>query len=142
MRRWTASSFPGSPDEIEVTAIVLHSELEATGSFECGQPKVNQLYSNICWGQRDNFFEVPTDCPQRDERLGWTGDAEVFCAAAAFNMNVASFFRKWLRDQREAQFENGSGTISRRISSNREWRVRRMGRCPRNLPVDNVSALR
>lgn len=55
--------FSGSPDEIEVTAIVLHSELEATGSFECGQPKVNQLYSNICWGQRDNFFEVPTDCP-------------------------------------------------------------------------------
>ena len=102
--------FSGSPDEIEVTAIVLHSELETTGSFECGQPKVNQLYSNICWGQRDNFFEVPTDCPQRDERLGWTGDAEVFCAAAAFNMNVAAFFRKWLRDQREAQFENGSGT--------------------------------
>ena len=101
--------FSGSQDPIEVTAVVLHSELETTGSFECGQPKVNQLYSNICWGQRDNFLEIPTDCPQRDERLGWTGDAEVFCAAAAFNMNVAAFFQKWLRDQREAQFENGSG---------------------------------
>ena len=101
--------FSGSPDPIEVTAVVLHSELESTGSFECGLPKVNQLYSNIRWGQRDNFFEIPTDCPQRDERLGWSGDAEVFCGAAAFNMNVAAFFRKWLRDQREAQFENGAG---------------------------------
>lgn len=101
--------FTGSAEDIEVTAIVLHSELEVTGSFECGLPKVNQLYRNICWGQRDNFFEVPTDCPQRDERVGWTGDAEVFCGAAAFNMNVAAFFYKWLRDQRDAQFEDGAG---------------------------------
>lgn len=95
-------------EDIDVVAVVMHSDLEVTGSFECGVKKVNQLYSNICWGQRDNFLEIPTDCPQRDERLGWTGDAEVFAATAAFNMNVNSFFRKWLRDLREAQREDGA----------------------------------
>lgn len=95
-------------DDIEVTALVMHSELEVTGSFECGVKKVNQLYRNVCWGQRGNFFEVPTDCPQRDERLGWTGDANIFAATAAFNMNVEAFFRKYLRDLREAQREDGA----------------------------------
>ena len=94
--------------EIEVEAVVLHSELETTGYFECGNAKVNQLYSNICWGQRDNFLEIPTDCPQRDERLGWTGDADVFIGAAVFNMNVETFFRKWLRDLRESQRQDGA----------------------------------
>ncbi len=92
----------------EVTGVVLYSELEETGSFECSEPLVNQLYSNICWGQRDNFFEIPTDCPQRDERLGWTGDAQVFIPAATFNMNVSAFFEKWLRDVRDCQLENGA----------------------------------
>ena len=95
-------------EDIEAVAVVMHSELEVTGSFECGLPKVNRLYSNVCWGQRGNFLEIPTDCPQRDERLGWTGDADVFAGAAAFNMNVCAFFRKWLRDLREAQREDGA----------------------------------
>lgn len=95
-------------EDIEAVAVVMHSDLEVTGSFECGLPKVNRLYRNVCWGQRDNFLEVPTDCPQRDERLGWTGDADVFAGAAAFNMNVDAFFRKWLRDLREAQRGDGA----------------------------------
>ena len=101
--------FSGSKlEDIEVVALVMHSELEVTGSFECGLPKVNQLYRNVCWGQRGNFLEIPTDCPQRDERLGWTGDADVFAGTAAFNMEVDAFFHKWLRDLRESQREDGA----------------------------------
>ena len=95
-------------EDIEVTALVMHSDLAVTGSFECGLPKVNRLYSNVCWGQRGNFLEIPTDCPQRDERLGWTGDADVFAGTAAFNMDVDAFFHKWLRDLREAQSDDGA----------------------------------
>ncbi|MBR7130899.1 MAG: family 78 glycoside hydrolase catalytic domain, partial [Lentisphaeria bacterium] len=97
-----------NPEDMKVTAIVCHSELERTGGFECDNPKLNRLYQNVLWGQRDNFFEIPTDCPQRDERLGWTGDAQVFCGTAASNMNVGPFFRKYLTDLREAQLENGA----------------------------------
>ena len=95
-------------EDIEVVALVMHSDLAVTGSFSCGAEKVNRLYSNVCWGQRDNFLEIPTDCPQRDERLGWTGDADVFAATAAFNMDVDAFFHKWLRDLREAQRSDGA----------------------------------
>jgi alpha-L-rhamnosidase len=80
------------------TACVLHTEMEETGSFTCSNPLVDQLQSNIQWGQRGNFLDIPTDCPQRDERLGWTGDAQVFAGTAAYNRNVALFFTKWLRD--------------------------------------------
>src|SRR5690242_15400964 len=69
-----------------------------TGSFTTSDPMLNQLYHNIVWGQKGNFVGVPTDCPQRDERLGWTGDAQVFSRTAAFNLNVSGFFTKWLRD--------------------------------------------
>ena len=91
-----------------VVGLVWHSEMEATGGFECSHPLVNQLQSNIRWGQRGNFLEVPTDCPQRDERLGWTGDAQVFIPTAAFNHDVASFFRKWARDMADGQHPLGS----------------------------------
>jgi alpha-L-rhamnosidase len=87
-----------APDISTFTACVLHTDMEQTGTFECSNPLVNQLQHNIEWGQRGNFLDVPTDCPQRDERLGWTGDAQVFCRTAAYNMNVALFFTKWLRD--------------------------------------------
>ena len=97
-----------NPEEMKVTAVVCHSELEPTGGFECGHPKLNRLYQNVLWGQRDNFFEIPTDCPQRDERLGWTGDAQVFCGTAASNMNVGPFFRKYLTDLRDGQKEDGA----------------------------------
>ena len=81
-----------------LTACVLHTDMEPTGEFSCSHEGVNRLWKNIQWGQRGNFLDVPTDCPQRDERLGWTGDAQMFAATAAYNFNVALFFTKWLRD--------------------------------------------
>ena len=78
--------------------LVIHSDMEQTSRFECENKEIQQLHSNIVWGQRGNFLDIPTDCPQRDERLGWTADAQVFCRTAAFNYNVASFFAKWLGD--------------------------------------------
>ena len=80
------------------TACAMHSDMDLIGSFHCDNEKVNQLQSNISWALRDNFFDIPTDCPQRDERLGWLGDAQVFSWTAAFNRNTALFFTKWMRD--------------------------------------------
>ena len=91
----------------EVTGVVLHSDLGPSGVFECSDERLNRLQANITWGQRGNFLDVPTDCPQRNERLGWTGDAQVFVRTAAFNMDVAAFFAKWLTDLTDAQAEDG-----------------------------------
>ena len=99
---------PGTKDPGTPEAIVLHSQLPLTGSFECSEPLLNQLQHNIQWGQKGNFLDVPTDCPQRDERLGWTGDAQVFARTAAFNRDVAGFFRKWLQDLQDAQAASGA----------------------------------
>ena len=82
----------------DFTACVLHTDMEQTGEFECSEKDINQLQHNILWGQKGNFTDIPTDCPQRDERLGWTGDAQVFAPTAAFNMDVSAFFTKWLAD--------------------------------------------
>lgn len=82
----------------DFTAYVIHSDLERTGFLETSNAKVNRLIQNAWWGQRGNFVDVPTDCPQRDERLGWTGDAEVFAPTASFNMDTAAFYRKYLYD--------------------------------------------
>lgn len=101
----------GLTDEPElsmVDGIVIGTATRPTGSFSCSHAKLNQLQRNIVWGQRGNFVEVPIDCPQRDERLGWTGDAQVFIRTAAFNMNVAPFFTRWLIDIADAQFDDGS----------------------------------
>lgn len=94
-----------TPDQI--TGVVIHSDMTPTGSFVCSNPLINQLQHNIQWGQKGNFLDVPTDCPQRDERLGWTGDAQVFSMTAAFNFNVAPFYTKWLRDVAADQLPNG-----------------------------------
>jgi alpha-L-rhamnosidase len=99
--------YPGIPTADDVTGVVVHSDLERTGEFECSDPMINQLQRNIVWSQRGNFIDIPTDCPQRDERAGWTGDAQVFIRTAAFNYNVASFFTKWLQDMADAQGEDG-----------------------------------
>ncbi len=99
--------YPGEPTLDTLTGIVIHSDLEPTGSFECDHPLLNQLQHNIIWGQKGNFLDVPTDCPQRDERLGWTGDAQVFSRTACFNMNAAGFFTKWLRDLAADQYPDG-----------------------------------
>jgi alpha-L-rhamnosidase len=90
--------FPGTPAPDALTGIVVHSDMPRTGLFETSDPMLNQLYHNIVWGQKGNFVGVPTDCPQRDERLGWTGDAQVFARTAAFNYDVAGFFTSWLGD--------------------------------------------
>lgn len=92
------TGFPGELKIENLTGVVVHSDMTVTGSYECSNPLINQLQHNIQWGQKGNFVDVPTDCPQRDERLGWTGDAQAFCRTAAFNMDVASFFTKWLKD--------------------------------------------
>ncbi len=91
-----------------ITGIVLHSDMAQTGTFECSDPLLNQLQKNILWGQKGNFVDVPTDCPQRDERLGWTGDIQVFVRTAAFNMDVAGFMTKWAGDVTDAQNADGS----------------------------------
>lgn len=80
------------------TACVIHSDMEQIGTFFCSEPKVNRLQNNIAWGMRGNFLDIPTDCPQRDERLGWMGDAQVFSGTASFLRNTALFFTKWMRD--------------------------------------------
>src|SRR6185436_12057974 len=89
------------------TAVALYSDMKPTGTFTSSNPLINQLQHNIQWGQRGNFLDVPTDCPQRDERLGWTGDAQAFSRTASFNFGVNNFFAKWLRDV-EADQINGS----------------------------------
>ncbi len=95
------------PSLDQITGVVIHSDMVPTGSFTCSNPLINQLQHNIQWGQKGNFLDVPTDCPQRDERLGWTGDAQVFSMTAAFNFNVAPFYTKWLRDVAIDQLPSG-----------------------------------
>lgn len=98
------------PDEVKkenFTAIVVHSNIRRTGYFECSDETVNKLFKNIIWGQKSNFLDVPTDCPQRNERLGWTGDAQVFVRTASLNFDVERFFKKWLRDLAADQGRDG-----------------------------------
>lgn len=94
------------PDDF--TACAIYSEMEELCDFTSSNPLLNQLYSNIKWGQKSNFVDIPTDCPQRDERLGWTGDAGVFSKTAAINMDTMLFFRKWLRDLQTGQGDTGA----------------------------------
>lgn len=100
--------FPGKPDVSQFSAVVVYSDIKRTGWIETSDPMLNQLISNIFWGQKGNFLDVPTDCPQRDERLGWTGDAQAFVKAASYNYDVEKFFRKWLHDMSADQREDGS----------------------------------
>lgn len=91
----------------QLTAYALYSHLQQTGSFSCSNALLNQLQHNIVWSQNGNFLDLPTDCPQRDERMGWMGDAMLFSRTAAYNRNVNNFFYKWLKDVSAEQFENG-----------------------------------
>ena len=101
------TGYPGTPDLDTITGVELTSATPVVGSFACSDERLNQLYHNICQTQRANFIDIPTDCPQRDERLGWTGDAQAYIRAAAFNTDVQDFFRKWLVDLTDAQQPNG-----------------------------------
>lgn len=96
------------PTKDWVTGIVQYSDFEENGTFTSSHDKLNQLQSNIVWGLRGNFLDIPTDCPQRDERLGWTGDAQVFGPTSMFNADVYKFWASWLQSVREAQLENGA----------------------------------
>ena len=97
----------GNVEIVDITAEAMYTDLAPTGHFSCSDEIVNKVYQNALWGQRDNFLNVPTDCPQRDERLGWTGDAQIFCQSAMFNMDCRKFFEKYLADIRDAQLGNG-----------------------------------
>lgn len=97
-----------TPQKDWLTGVVLHSDLARTGSFETSHAKLNQLQSNIIWGQRGNFLDIPTDCPQRDERAGWTGDAQVFVGTSMFNYDSHAFWKSWLASMRDDQMENGN----------------------------------
>lgn len=99
------------PNIDDYTAVAVYSAMPPAGTFTSSNSLVNQLQSNIQWGQKSNFVDVPTDCPQRDERLGWLGDAQVFFNTAAYNMNVATFFSKWLKDVNAEQYESGSAPV-------------------------------
>ncbi len=98
----------GKPPTDAIVGEVLHSDCQITGSFECSNPLLNKLYQNIVWGQRGNWLEVPTDCPQRSERLGWMGDAQVFIRTASYNMDIGAFFTSWLRTVDDSQDYNGA----------------------------------
>lgn len=95
------------PSKDWLTGIVQYSDFEENGKFSTSNEKLNQLQSNIVWGLRGNFFDIPTDCPQRDERMGWTGDAQVFGPTSIFNADVYKFWASWMQSVRESQYENG-----------------------------------
>ena len=102
------SGWPGEVKPEDFTGVVVHSAMTRTGTFETSNAMLNQLEHNIIWGQKGNFVDVPTDCPQRDERLGWTGDAEVFAPTASFNFDTAAFYEKWMKDVALDQEDDGA----------------------------------
>ena len=99
--------FPGEVKPEDFTAIAVYSDIKRTGHLHCSSSLLNRLFENVIWGQRGNFLDVPTDCPQRDERIGWTGDAQIFVRAASYNYDVKSFFKKWLTALRQEQKKYG-----------------------------------
>ncbi|GHC53262.1 alpha-L-rhamnosidase [Roseibacillus persicicus] len=101
------TGYPGTPTLDDITGVVIHSDTPLISEFESSDPILNQIHSNIVWTQRANYFEIPTDCPQRDERMGWTGDAQVYIKAATYNADIASFTTKWLRDLNDDQWDFG-----------------------------------
>ena len=102
------TGYPGKPSLDDVTGVVVHSDTPLTSNFESSDPMANQLFKNVVWTQRSNFVEIPTDCPQRDERLGWTGDAQIYVGAATYHADTSAFYTKWLDDLDEAQRPNGA----------------------------------
>jgi alpha-L-rhamnosidase len=104
---WTAAGEAEKPTRDSLEGVVVTSDAPMAGAFECSSPMLNQLWSNILWTQHANTMSVPTDCPQRDERLGWMGDILAFAQTASFNKDLAAFYTKWLRDVRDAQADDG-----------------------------------
>jgi alpha-L-rhamnosidase len=102
------TGFPGKPGREAITGVILHSDTPMTSDFTCSDAGPNRLFKNIVWTQRANFVDLPTDCPQRDERFGWTGDAQIYVRAATYNADVAAFYTKWLRELMESQRPSGT----------------------------------
>ncbi len=96
------------PSKDLLTGLVIHADLNETGSFFCSNKLINRIYKNIKWSQKSNYMDIPTDCPQRDERLGWTGYAVNFIPTALYNFEVAQFYTKWLKDVNDAQEKDSS----------------------------------
>jgi alpha-L-rhamnosidase len=121
------TGLPTAPDKDAVTGLVIHTDAPFTAKLETGSAMINQLWSNILWGQRSNFVGIPTDCPQRDERLGWMGDAEVFWRTATYNMDLAAFSRKFGGDMRATQVGSpyfgiySPGTVTRNAGHAAGW---------------------
>ena len=108
----------------DIEGIVLHTALDETGSFECSNELINKLWENTLWSQRSNFMGIPTDCPQRSERWGWSGDAHIFARTASYNMDTYQFFRKYLRDMRDGQTEDGKFRDVAPGQGQSVWRLR------------------
>ena len=102
------TGYPGKPSKDAITGIVLHSDTPFTSGFECSDPMANRLFKNVVWTQRANFLDLPTDCPQRDERFGWTGDAQIYVHCATLNADVSAFYTKWIRELMESQRPSGT----------------------------------
>ncbi|KAM5372599.1 hypothetical protein ACJZ2D_007373 [Fusarium nematophilum] len=105
--------WPGSEDELSqsLSALVMHSDMQRRGHFRCSNESINKLHANVVWSMRGNFLSIPTDCPQRDERLGWTGDIQVFCPTASFLYDTVGFLENWLEDLATEQLEEGRNGI-------------------------------
>jgi hypothetical protein len=146
--------FPGTPTADAITGIVVHSDMPRTGTFATSDSLLNQLFHNVVWGQKGNFVGVPTDCPQRDERLGWTGDAQVFSRTAAFNYDVADSSRTGCatspptsartdrsrrRSRRAHERSERCAALTRHVRGTDQ--LRRMGRRRGDHPVDDVPCL-
>ncbi len=135
------TGLPAKPPNDAATGIVVNTDDPVAGSFTCSDPRINQLVSNIAWGQRGNYLSVPTDCPQRDERLGWMGDAQVFVRTATDLADVAAFYAKWLVDVDDAQNPDGAFTdVSPDVGLTA--RTPAWSRRGRDLPVDDLPGLR
>ncbi len=107
--RYAEIEFSEGVELVRVEGVAIFSDIERTGYFESSDSLLNQIYNNVLWGQRGNFLSVPTDCPQRDERLGWTGDAQIFCKTAMYNYDCKAFYEKYLRDIRDSADLYGRG---------------------------------
>src|SRR2546429_1679897 len=137
----SVSGWPGEVNPEDFTGMVVHSAVARTGSFEASNPLLNRLQHNIIWGQKGNFLDVPTDCPQRDERLGWTGDAQVFARTASFNHDTAAFYTKWLKDvaldqdRKSTRLNSSHGYISYAV-----FCLKKKNRAPCQLIARTVTA--
>ena len=137
------TGWPGDLDPAAVTAEVLHSDMERTGWFAASDPLVDRLHQNVVWGMRGNFVDVPTDCPQRDERLGWTGDLQVFAPTAEYLYDSAGFLTSWLKDlAAEQQRYDGTTMVVPAITTGYHGPDGRVGGCRDRRAVDALPRLR